>query len=282
MRAPLPPDEDARLAELRSLRILDTSEEAHLDLVTKTAARLFRVPIVLITLVDANRQWFKSHCGLDFRETPRDHSFCAHALMTAGVLVIPDARKDPRFRDNPLVTGEPGIRFYAGAPLAGPRGSKLGTLCLIDRKPRSLDPGEVRLLEEFRDVVQDLMRERPPAPLAAETRIAQLLDAGGHGFALMARGTIVLQHNIALARMIGARTALTGQRLAKLVSEWPSERGEPIFADGVRFTVSTLARDSPPQPLDISLGRWASEGEEKCAAVVVDPTAVSTYTPRGA
>jgi diguanylate cyclase (GGDEF)-like protein len=141
--APLPKTEAERLAALRSYNVLDTSEEAAFDEIVALAARLTNTPISLVSLIDENRQWFKAHAGLEARETPRDQAFCAHAILDPNTpLVVPDARQDPRFADNPLVTGGPGIRFYAGVPLVNPEGHALGTLCVIDSKPREFSADE--------------------------------------------------------------------------------------------------------------------------------------------
>lgn len=143
---PIPPQEDQRLAELQALQILDTGAEERFDHYTQLAADIFEVPIALITLVDQNRQWFKSAHGLDVPQTPRDVAFCAHAILERDILVIPDARRDPRFAGNPLVVGRPFIRFYAGAVLRGPTGQPIGTLCLIDDRPRELSDRQCRQL----------------------------------------------------------------------------------------------------------------------------------------
>lgn len=128
--------EPARLAALKSYGIMDSPNEPEFDAIVQGAKRALGAPIVLISLLDEHRQWFKARIGLDVVETPRCISFCTHALMGPDVLVIPDARLDPRFADNPLVTGAPHIRFYAGAPLAAEPGKRLGTLCVIDTVPR--------------------------------------------------------------------------------------------------------------------------------------------------
>ncbi|MFN8011328.1 MAG: sensor domain-containing diguanylate cyclase [Holophagaceae bacterium] len=146
---PLPADEAFRLEALRSLCVLDTPDEARFDRVTRSVARLFRVPMALVSLVDESRQWFKSRQGLEPRETPRDISFCGWAILGEGPFVVEDAREDPRFADNPLVTGPPFIRFYAGAPLHGPGRAKIGTLCILDHAPRAFPAGEVTALEEI-------------------------------------------------------------------------------------------------------------------------------------
>ena len=136
MKAPLPANESERLSALRDYAVLDTSPEPAFDRITRVASAVFGVPIALVSLVDEERQWFKSCMGLDACETGRDVSFCAHAIHSDDVMVVTDAREDPRFRENPLVTGPPGIRFYAGAPLESPDGFKIGTLCVIDTTPR--------------------------------------------------------------------------------------------------------------------------------------------------
>lgn len=130
-----PANETARVQALHGLELLDSAPEERFDRLTRLAKRLFNVPIALVTLVDTNRQWFKSCVGLDATETPRDVSFCGHAILQNDLLLVPDAREDVRFHDNPLVTGAPNIRFYAGYPLTVPNGNKMGTLCLIDTKP---------------------------------------------------------------------------------------------------------------------------------------------------
>ena len=127
---PLPPDESARIEALRALDVLDTQTEERFDRITRIAKNLFGVSIALVGLVDEHRQWFKSRQGLEASETPRDISFCGHAILGEEIFVVPDASLDPRFSDNPLVTGEPKIRFYAGYPLALPSGCKVGTLCI--------------------------------------------------------------------------------------------------------------------------------------------------------
>ncbi|MEO6697747.1 MAG: ATP-binding protein, partial [Gammaproteobacteria bacterium] len=149
LELPLPPDEQRRLATLRSLHILDTPPEERFDRITRTAQRLFNVPIALVSLIDSNRQWFKSCQGLSVSETPRGISFCGHAILADTPLIIPDALLDPRFSDNPLVTGEPRIRFYAGQPLVAADGSRLGTLCIIDQRPRHLGEQEIAALRDI-------------------------------------------------------------------------------------------------------------------------------------
>lgn len=142
MQRPATPDNEAeRLRVLQRYEILDTEPEAGFDDLLTIAAAVCGMPMGSVTLVDADRQWFKARIGLDLRETPREESFCAHAILDpGGMTVVPDARLDPRFRDNPHVTGQDGIRFYAGAPLLSSEGLPLGMLCVMDRAPRELLP----------------------------------------------------------------------------------------------------------------------------------------------
>lgn len=154
MQCPIiPANEAARLETLYRLNILDTPHEERFDRYTRLAQRVFEVPIVLISLVDRNRQWFKSQQGLLETETNRKVSFCGHAILNDEVFEIRNARRDARFRDNPLVTGMPHIRFYAGAPLKAPDGHNLGTLCLIDRVPSWLTEKDKRMLADMADMV---------------------------------------------------------------------------------------------------------------------------------
>jgi PAS domain S-box-containing protein len=168
-----PADEEARIAALHDLCILDTPPEERFDRITRLAQVLLDVPICLISLVDRDRQWFKSRQGIDVSETPRALSFCAHAILDPGPLVIEDARADPRFQDNPLVCGAPYVRFYAGQPLHGPDGSRLGTLCVIDRVPRHPGREQLRWLRDLADIVEGELRLVRIAELQREVNAAQ-------------------------------------------------------------------------------------------------------------
>ena len=138
MTAPLPENETARLAALHDCHVLDTAPEPQFDDVTLLAAQICGVPLAAVSLVDEQRQWFKSRLGLQVTETPRDVAFCAHTILQPDLMLVPDAQSDPRFSENPLVTGDPSIQFYAGMPLITSDGLALGSLCVLDQKPRRL------------------------------------------------------------------------------------------------------------------------------------------------
>jgi len=146
MEAPKPANESARLEVLRQFEILDTDPEESFDDLTRLAAYVCHTPIAVISLIDSQRQWFKSRVGLTPAETARDVSFCAHAITQSGPLVVRDALDDERFRENPMVLAEPYIRFYAGSPLISVEGYSLGTLCVIDRNPREITPEQIAAL----------------------------------------------------------------------------------------------------------------------------------------
>jgi anti-sigma regulatory factor (Ser/Thr protein kinase) len=154
MKPSLHPEEQARLAALREYKILDTAPEQSFDDLTLLASQICDTPIALITLIDSDRQWFKSRIGVEVDETPRDLAFCAFAILQKDLLVVEDASKDPRFSDNPVVQADPKIRFYAGAQLCSSDELPLGTLCVLDRKPRQLSDGQHSALEALSRQVQ--------------------------------------------------------------------------------------------------------------------------------
>ncbi|HEY0615889.1 MAG TPA: ATP-binding protein [Candidatus Elarobacter sp.] len=220
--APIPPSEERRLAALREYELLDTPSEALFDAFTRLASELCDTPISLITLIDADRQWFKSAVGLGIRETPRELAFCAHTILDEGIFEVDDATADPRFADNPLVTGEPGIRFYAGVPLRAPDGEAVGTICVIDRKARSLTPEQRKSLAAIADaVVEQMEARRALLRLVTESASAQerigLLSAAievaqdpiiiGKPGATAADSPTIVYANEAFVRMKGAKSA---------------------------------------------------------------------------
>lgn len=177
MEAQKPNREAARLEALRQYHILDTPPEQAYDDFTTLASFICEVPIALISLVDADRQWFKSKVGLEVDETARDISFCGHTILSNETLVVSDALRDVRFMHNPLVTADPRIRFYAGAPLMTPEGHALGSLCVIDRRPRELSEVQITALEALaRQVVAQLELRRVSASLAAALDKIKLME----------------------------------------------------------------------------------------------------------
>lgn len=167
--APMTSEEAERLAELHAMEVLDGPREDRFDAITQLAARSLDVPIALVSLVDKDRQWLKSAVGVSFRETRRDISFCSRAIQEPKILVVPDATRDPRFSENPLVSGREQFRFYAGAVIRGPRGQALGTLCVIDRRPRELsEEDRARLLHLARLVEWELRQDQLIARMLLE------------------------------------------------------------------------------------------------------------------
>ena len=160
MLAPLPHDEEARLRELSRCGVVDTPPEPVFERATRLAAHIFKVPIALVSFVDRERQWFKSHYGLECSETARGHSFCTYSILGTGTFVVPDARLDERFAHLPLVIGAPFVRSYAGAPLTTARGYRLGTLCIIDTEPRQFSAQEIAMLEDLAAMVVEELELR--------------------------------------------------------------------------------------------------------------------------
>ena len=214
--AALPPDESERLALLQALDLLDTSAEPIFDSLTRLVASTLQVPIALISLVDSNRQWFKSRVGLSVSETPREFAFCAHAILQDGPMVVGDATQDERFADNPLVTGDPMIRFYAGVPILTRAGKALGTLCAIDSKPRILRQDEIETLIDLADLASKEIQQREANRLArrhlaqtktaieaSEARFRSIFERANLGIALVAPNGGWISVNQTLSDIVG-------------------------------------------------------------------------------
>jgi len=232
----MPEQEARRLARLRAAHILDTAPEPVFDSLTRAAARLLKAPIALVSLVDAERQWFKSRVGLpEVRETPRLGSFCTHALLLDEPLVVPDARLDARFRNSPLVAGEPHIRFYAGAPIRLSDGTVPGTLCVIDRQPRLIGADELAVLSELSAAAAHAIELRDAALGADAMRQALELERErlGNILAGTRAGTWEWQVQTGEARFNERWAEMLGYRLEEL---WP-------------FSVSTWADRVHPDDL---------------------------------
>lgn len=192
----VPLDETLRLRSLQSLRILDSAPEERFDRVTRMVRRLFDVEICLVSLVDSDRQWFKSKQGLDACETSREISFCGHAILEERAFVIEDTQTDPRFADNPLVSGNPNIRFYAGFPVHGPEGRRIGTLCLIDRQPRQFSTTDREMLKDFAALVDEELASSEQLNVDALTRVANrrgFEQVANHLLPLCSRNNLVVE-----------------------------------------------------------------------------------------
>lgn len=174
--AELPANERARKQALDALLVLDTRPEATYDDLVALAAEVCDAPIALVSLIDSERQWFKARCGLDVDETPRELSFCAHSILQPGILEVPDTLADPRFATHPAVTGEPHIRFYAGAPLIGEQGYAYGTLCLADSRPRHLSDSQRLNLERLARQVVTHLEARKGRALADASQQALAIE----------------------------------------------------------------------------------------------------------
>jgi len=174
--APIPENDDARLKSLEDMEILSTPREADLDRITRTAQRYFNTEIALISLVDKERQWFKSRYGIDVTETPRDISFCGHAIMGDDTFVVENATGDERFCDNPLVTEGPEIRFYAGQPLTNTEGFRIGTLCVISAEPREVSQDDREVLMDLGRMIEIVLENRSLS--AAQEAILQSFATG--------------------------------------------------------------------------------------------------------
>lgn len=245
MAAPLPADEVARIAELQRYEVLDTLAEASFDRITRLAARLFEVPIAVVSLVDRERQWFKSEQGLGVAQTPRDIAFCAHTILGDEVMVVDDAEADARFATNPLVVADPKIRFYAGAPLTTSRGFRLGTLCLIDRQPRALSAAQRQVLEDLAGITMrelELRRERLVAERDAK-QVRELVAALPVPVLVATQGEVRFV-NAAFVELTGRMpNALRGTRLSTVLADAAALDGpcQVLHAGGQALTVTAHA-----------------------------------------
>ena len=229
-------NEPERIAALHGLGILDTPPDERFDRITRTAKRLFGVEIVLISLVDVNRQWFKSCIGLPERETPRAISFCAHAILSDDILVIPDAREDPRVATNSNVTGPPYIRFYAGKPLRGPSGHNLGTLCVVDTSPREFSQEDRAALADLAAIAEAefeavLLREAVVDLHVAEAQLRAIMDGAAEGIGMIDADGVVAYINRAAAASLGYSTEELAGRQFHDVVHYARADGSPYPAE---------------------------------------------------
>lgn len=266
--APLATDEERRLRVLIDLDLLDSPPDERFDRITRLAARLFGVPTALVSLVDADRQWFKSRVGLPLSETPRSSSFCAHAILQDDVMVVRDACQDERFAANPLVLGEAGIRFYAGSPIEAGDGMRIGTLCIIDRVPREFDDEQRTLLRDLAGIVANevaalelkVVAERERRGAAA---LRALLEHLPDGVLLFDGDGRIVSCNPAAERMFGAPCqVLAGQAATSLIGIQPKaiarHEGTGRRVDGGTFAA------------EVSIAEMQLEGQVHLVATVRD------------
>ena len=238
------PDEEDRLAALRSMALLDTPPEPAFDALVKLAQSLFGASICLVSLVDAQRQWFKARLGVDVDETARDISFCGHAIQNDGVLVVRDASQDARFWDNPLVTGAPNIRFYAGAPIKLREGHAIGTVCIADGAPRpSFDEADAERLDALAQICAQVILSRAEA-----AQSHRLLDQLPLGVVLRQRDGVILDVNPAFAAMVNRpRELLRGGNLDEITPNGRAKADEAMAASSTANSFgpfeAELARD---------------------------------------
>ena len=278
LASPLPHEEAHRLQVLLDLNILDTAPDERFDRITRMAARLFGVPIAMVTLVDAERQWFKSRIGLPFAETSRAISFCAHTILQDGAMVVEDALEDDRFADNLFVT-EQGARFYAGYPLAAPDGSRIGTVCILDRSPRRLDQDQRALLRDLAGMVANEiaageLRRAHERRSESDAWMLGLLEHIPDGVLMLDRAGSVICGNPAAEHMFGSDTGgLTGRIAATLLGEDAAVLLDPEHSP-----------DAPPQeggghrldgstfPIEIKVAPMCLVGQQRYAVIVRDVT----------
>ena len=281
-------DESDRLAALHALQVLDTPPEERFDRITRVAAALFEVPIALVSLVDQDRQWFKSRCGLDATETPRNIAFCAHAILSREILAVPDALLDERFRDNPLVVSDPKIRSYHGAPLQTANGQRVGTLCIIDTRPRQFDADQLARLRDLADIVEAELNAQTLVDISAQltalsSHLESVLDTVAEGILTIDADGLIASTNAAASRLFGVTDrALIGAEIERVLPHphWANVQArirqslddndasaldEPLEVEGRRSDGSAF-------PMELALGSIAGAERPLFTVVVRDIT----------
>ncbi|WP_372083856.1 putative bifunctional diguanylate cyclase/phosphodiesterase [Tistrella mobilis] len=282
---PMPADEDDRLAALAAYHLVDTPPEEEFDRLVGLASRLFDVPIVLVSLVAGDRQFFKARLGLDVCETGRDVSFCAHAILADEVFVVPDARQDPRFQANDLVLGPPFIRFYAGKPLITPSGRRIGTVCLIDSRPRDdFSAADRHTLTDIAGLVMERMEIRRliHARIADQARFENIAATSPDAILCLTGDGRVSFWNAAAERLFGYSAAEMVDRDAailvpdswrRLYARQLDRLGRGLMpAAGPSIELPVVDRNGKAIPADLSVSTWTEGGAVSIGVIIRDVT----------
>lgn len=282
---PIPADETKRVQALRDLNILDTPTEDRFDRLTRIAQHILQVPIALVSLVDTDRQWFKSRQGLDASETPRDISFCGHAILGTEVFVVADAATDPRFADNPLVLSAPNIRFYAGAPLTLRSGERVGTLCAIDRQPKQVSGAQMAALQDLAAcVVEEMERVLQRQEFEKSAQLVQsIVETVIDGIITIDSNGTVQSFNSAAERLFGySPTEVIGKNVKLLMPQSYAaehdgylshyrETREPRVI-GIGREVVGQRKDGTVFPMDLAVSEMQQPGQTLFVGIVRDIT----------
>jgi len=276
----LPPDETRRLQALLDLKLLDTAPEERFERITRLAARLFGVPMAMVGLLDAERLWFKSRIGVEDQEIPRVATFCGHTILQDDVFVVEDAADDPRFADNPLISDQLQLRFYAGLPLAAPDGSRVGTLCVLDHQPRAFGDADRLLLRDLAALVTcefatDALQRALAQQRDSETWLRTLLNHLPESVLMLDDSATVLSVNPAAERMFGAPASqLVGRNLQWLMVEAVPDLVRCLPEGQVCTREGTGRRaDGHTFPLEISTSAMHLGGYRRYAAIARDNAA---------
>ncbi|AYH48323.1 sensor domain-containing phosphodiesterase [Dickeya fangzhongdai] len=289
-RAPANKDEKSRLEALREYGISKPLSDPGFDNLINLAANVFNVPIVLISLIEEERQLFAASVGMSVCETSRDESFCAHAILKKRIMVIPDTRKDPRFQDNPLVTGEPHIRFYAGIPLRTPSGFPIGVLCIIDNKPRSsLSARDAHNLQDFAALVMDKleMRRLDLARRASQARFESIAESSPDAILCVNdRGTITFWNESAEKMLEYSREQIVGEHISIIVPDMFVVQLHHLATDktaifkGSSIELETRALPGTLIPTELTVSMWHDNHQTRYGIILRDITERQRYEER--